>query len=276
MEYFFDADKPHWGAWLGVYDIDQTQEPPTHGGESIIRAHPIYYAALCGFYGLAEYLAVKNPEHVNAMGGRMITSLWIALYEKHFQVAELLHLHGADVNIRGSSNWTSLHSAARDGHVDIVRWLLDNGADVNVQNDHGTTPILLAAYTGQLQICRMLLEHNANITVRGWSGMVPLHAAASQCPLRGRDQCNIMQLLLNQNADTNARDNHGSTPLHYSSGWEPQIHHGTGGTIECLRLLLKHGADIDAKNDEGKTALQVALEKDHHERAEFLLGIGAK
>jgi hypothetical protein len=63
MEYFFDADRPHWAAWHRVYDIDDDWEQftpyPVIPGRS-----PLYYAALCGFYDLAEHLVVKNPEHV--------------------------------------------------------------------------------------------------------------------------------------------------------------------------------------------------------------------
>jgi ankyrin repeat protein len=65
----------------------------------------------------------------------MVTPLMAALHEKHFQVAELLHQHGADVNVRGQSNATSLLVACVAGTLEIVQWLLNHGADVNAQSN---------------------------------------------------------------------------------------------------------------------------------------------
>ena len=103
MEYFFDEDKPHWAAWLRVQNIDKSQYPFTpESALAISDVVPLYYAALCGFYDLAEHLVAKKPEHVNATGGRMVTPFMAALFGRYFRVADLLHRHGADVNARGS------------------------------------------------------------------------------------------------------------------------------------------------------------------------------
>ena len=88
---------------------------------------PLYYATLCGFYDLAKRLIARNPEHVNAMGGQMVTPLVAALSRNHFRVADLLHQHGADVSVRGKSQTTPLHEASFAGLVDVVVWLLDHG-----------------------------------------------------------------------------------------------------------------------------------------------------
>ena len=117
MEYFFDADKPHWAAWRRVYDMDDhdwlyfSPRPVTR------RPVPLYYAALCGFSDLAEQLIVKNPEHVNARGGRMVTPLVAALSRGHFLAADLLHKHGSDIDARGAGELTPLHEASAPGCV---------------------------------------------------------------------------------------------------------------------------------------------------------------
>ena len=120
---FFDADKPHWTAWSRVQKVDVKWRwfIPF---EEIYDALPLYYTSLGGFYDLAEYLVGKHPEHINARGGRMVTPLDAALHGKHFRIAELLHRHGADVDVRGDSNRTSLHVACITGTPDIVQWLL--------------------------------------------------------------------------------------------------------------------------------------------------------
>ncbi|KAN0139405.1 hypothetical protein V8E53_002906, partial [Lactarius tabidus] len=109
----FDFSKPHFAAWLRVHDIDESWDyfsprlPPGVGSES-----PLYYAAFCGFYDLAENLIIKDPEQVNTRGGRIVAPLPAALYKRHFHIADLLHRHGAVVDVQGHSWWTPLHLAS--------------------------------------------------------------------------------------------------------------------------------------------------------------------
>ena len=258
MKYFFDADKPHWPAWCRVQRIDVSWEWFTPDGKAG-DASPLYYAALGGFYDLAEHLVGKHPEQVNARGGQLVSPLVAALRRKHFQIAELLHQNGADVNVRGYDKSPPLQTACVDGLIDIVRWLVNHGADVNAQGYQGYGPLHEAADYGHLQVVQILLGHKADVHIRTMFGAPPLHVAAR--PHVYRNQTDIMQALLDHGANPNARDNDGSTPLHYSSwcqkasNYRPQM-----GTVEGTCLLLKHGAIIDAKDNKGRTALQLALE----------------
>jgi len=263
MEYFFDADKPHWAAWHRVYDIDDHHWRLFTPRPVVPSPIPLYYAALCGFYDLAEHLVVKNPEHVNARGGRMVTPLVAALHRSHFRVADLLHGHCADVNVRGESEWTALHAASNYRLVDIVRWLLDHGADVNPRTARCNTPLTLinTPSTGP-EICRMLLEHQADVNIRGELGKTALHWVAKY-----GDMPEATQLLLDHGADPNTQDDEGRTPLHDSC---------RSGAVEDLRLLLDHGADIDARDNEGMTPLQTAFKAGHQDLAKILSGRGAK
>jgi ankyrin repeat protein len=274
MECLFDADKPHHAAWLRVHDIDE--EWFWFTPDCIIPCgEPLYYAALCGFYDLVKHLSVKHLGHVNAWGGQIVSPLGAALYRNHFQVAELLHEHGADVHVRGDWERTLLHASAKAGLVDAVRWLLDHGADVNARQDDGWTPLHLAGFNSHLEIARILLEYDADVNARNDDEEVPLHRAA--CPRDYHDHINTMQLLLEHGADVNARDNEGSTPLHYSSSRRGGDRtHPTKGTVEGTRLLLKHGASINAENSRGETPRQVALIDEHRSIAECLLECGAE
>ena len=255
MEYFFDADKPHWTAWSKVQMVDILWDGFTT--YEVDGALPLYYASLGGFYDLAEHLVGKHPEHVNARDGRLEAPLVAALYQKHFQVAELLHRYGADVDVRGHLENTPLRQACDDGVLDIVRWLLDHGADVNAQGSQCFAPLHCAANSGHLQICHMLIKHNADIHTRTDLGESPLHLAASPAVLH--NHVYIMQVLLDHGADPNARDNDGCTPLHSSSWWN-KLGEPLKGTVEGTRLLLKHGAIVDAEDNEGRTPLQLALD----------------
>jgi ankyrin repeat protein len=265
MEYFFDADKSHWTTWCRVQSIDQSVVPNTF---------PLYFAALGGFFDLVEHLIAKNPEHINAGGDESSTPLGAALDGRHFQVAELLYRHGADVDA-GRSSYTPLYEACDNEVLDTAQWLLNHGANVNIQNDGLWAPLHYAVDGGQFPVFQMLIEHNADIDIRTNFGKSPLHLAASS-HVKGDHHIDIMQLLLDRGADPNARDSDDSTPLHHSSWWEK----GWGyvrrqGTVEGTRLLLKHGAIIDAEDNEGRTSLQLALEHGRHDIAACLLEHGA-
>jgi hypothetical protein len=114
MESLFDLDKPYFAAWLKLHDID-TSERSTFSVfktlDSKLRgASSLYYAALCGFQDLVEYLIIKYPQHVDASGGWYVRPLVAALAGKHFQTAELLRHSGAHPNVRDLSRNTPLHS----------------------------------------------------------------------------------------------------------------------------------------------------------------------
>ena len=271
MEYFFDADKPHWTPWCRVQDIDVSWRLFTPK-EGLIGALPLYYASLGGFYDLTEHLIGKHPEHINARGGLMVTPLVAALYGKYFQVAELLHRHGAVVDVLGDLESQPLHIASMDGLVDIMQWLLDHGADVNTQNKFLFAPLHSAADCGHLRAVQMLFDHNADINIRTDFGKSPLHVAAS--PQITWNQVDIMQVLLDHGASPNARDNDNATPLHHSSWWETEGW-SRQGTADGTRLLLKHGAVIDSEDNKGRTPLQLALEHGREDIATCLKEHGA-
>jgi ankyrin repeat protein len=272
MEYFFDADKPHWAAWCRVQQIDKSLYG-FKSGEWGDYAFPLYYASLGGFYDLAEHLVDKHPEHINARGGRLVTPLVAALHRKHFQVAELLHRHNANVDVRVGWQYTSLHSACSEGILDIAQWLLNRGAVVNTQNHQCLTPLHTVADHGRLQALQILIEHSADINFQTSFGKSPLHIATA--PLVTRNHVDIMRFLLDHGANPNARDSFDATPLHYSCRWGKSYGFSREGTVEGTRLLLKHGAIVDAEDDEGKTPLQLALEHKRHDIAACLLEHGA-
>ena len=274
MEYFFDADKPHWAAWCRVQMIDEEWESfeLEYGVEDVF---PLYFASLGGFYDLVEHLVGKHPEHINARGGLMVTPLVAALGGKHFKIAELLHRNGADVDVRDSAENTPLREASWTGVLDIMQWLLNHDADVNAQGYDGYTPLHCTAKHGQLQAFQMLIKHNADIHIRNDFGMTPLHDAAAADEVRRDHVIDIMQVLLDHGANPNARCNDNSTPLHHSSWWNPGGYAPHQGTVEGTRLLLKHGAIIDAEDNRRRTALQLALEHGREDIATCLKEHGA-
>ena len=266
----FDSSKPHFPACRRVHAMDEnwlgfTRQPQRldHGGSLL------YYAAFCGLYDLVEHLIVEHPEQVNGGGSRI--PLLAALYNRHFRVANLLHEHGAVLDVRGQFTRTPLHTASMYGRVDIMRWLLDHGADTNVRNGDRWTPLHLAAHNTQFEAVhavQVLLEHNAAVNSQNDEGKTPLYEALFYpgTSREGEVVVNIARRLLEHGADTNIRDRCQSTPLHRAS---------SKGWVEVTRLLLNYGANVDEKDEEGRTPFQMASSKGYDKVENLLLEHGA-
>ena len=234
MEYFFDPDKPYITTWLQLHDIDSSRTTSHsfawHTAHSKSSATPLYYAALCGFQDLVQYLVIKYPQHVNARGGYLTTPLFAALERRHFQTAELLRHNGAEADVRGRTGRTPLHRVAWNGDFEMARVLLNFKADVNARNDDGWAPIHFVSqgcqgkvipnvYQSLGDVARLLLEHGAG-------------------------------------ANTQISDGSGRTSLHVTMQFN---------NVEVVRVLFEHGANIHAEDRKGKTPFQIASAKGYDE-----------
>ncbi|KAH9034405.1 hypothetical protein EDB83DRAFT_2525240 [Lactarius deliciosus] len=263
----FNTSKPHFAAWLWAHDMDEywdyfSHEPPQGVGS------PLYYAALCGFYDLAERLIMEHPDQVNQGGGRLLAPLPAALHKGHFRVANLLREHGADVDIRGQHNRTPLYTASMYGRVDIMRWLLNHGANANARNSGLRTPLHVAALNMELEAVQVLVNHNVDANPRSYDGKTPLYEAISYVQLLPEAKSvDLVQRLLEHGADPNVCDHNDSTPLHQAS---------SQGWLEAARMLLNYGANVDEKDKQERTPFQVALERGHHQMTKLLLEHGAE
>ena len=210
MEDLFDQDKPYFEAWVQLHDADpyrySTDTPSQERG-----AKPLYYAALCGFLELVEYLILKYPECTSAWGGGCETALHSASFAGHLQVVRSLLRHGVDVDVRAFGNRTPLRFASRHGHHDVVQCLIDHGADVNSQDASHITPLIWAAYNGHVDVVRMLLKHHADVNSQNYDGDTPLHTALF-CN-NPKDGLRVVQLLLEHGADVDVENEVGLTPL---------------------------------------------------------------
>ena len=266
MDDLFDSSKPHFIAWLKVYNIDETWfgfGPPDKIGS------PLYYAAFYGFYDLVENLIMKHPDQVNARGGHMLTSLAAALFKRHFRVANLIYSHGAVVDFQDLLRRTPLFLAACFGHVDIMRWLLDHGANKDIPHSLGYTPLCIAASELQIEAVQVLLEHNANINWQTDLGETPLYAVFSNHCAKLEVEGEVVDLvrrLLNHGADPNIGNENHYTPLHAASFF---------GLRQVVSLLLSYGAKVDEKDKYGRTPFQWAASEGRDEVTKLLLEHGA-
>ena len=252
MDDLFDNSKPHFSAWLRTHDVDEQWDGFASWDRERLGS-PLYYAAFCGFYDLAERLITKDPKQVNLAGGYVLAPLPAALSKRHFRVANLLRRHGADVDIRDQNAWTPLHTTTtKPESVDITRWLLEHGANANAQTDFNQTPLHHATHNADLETVQVLLEYKPDIGLRDTSDQshTPLHEILGHVERWTESKVvEIVWQLLKSGADPNTRRTDGLTPLHRAICY---------GSFVVTHLLLIYGANIDEKDEEGRTPFQLA------------------
>lgn len=308
MEALFDSDKPYFAAWVELYDIDSPKSYERDLSAEIspnLTPNTLYYAVLCGFHDLVKHLAIKRPQHVNAICGRYSFPLLAALGEGHVNVAELLLEHGANVDAREKTGKTILLKALsrpQRNLASIVKFLLENGADVNARDNTLRSSLhLLAEYGGDLEVAqmlvlqeadddktplytlsecdeeeildhaRLLLEYGADVNCRDKDNQTPLHRAI------GQNRLKLAGILLEHGADANAENNSGKTPLHTLS--ECRIYDEDDALDDALDhviLLLSYGADVNCRDKDNQTPLHLAIGQYQFILAQLLLEHGAE
>ena len=224
----FDPAKPFFEAWLNLYDLDRGWYTFAGYGRKFLkpRGNPLDYASLLGLRNLAAHLVAEYPMHADAYLGRCLSPLVAALYNRHFDTAELLYQCGADVDIMSSNKLRPLHAALVDGYVDIAEWLLDHGADATSPMYHHETPLHFSVREGNFQYVQMLLRSCTNVNAKNGAKCTLLHLASKD------GQVETVRVLLQHGADINAWDQSHRTPLHLAM---------QSRVSDKLRDLLAHG-----------------------------------
>jgi ankyrin repeat protein len=302
MGRLFDPARPHFAAWVWLYDIDHywTDPMPTiHPTRP--EAVPLYYASLCGFCGLVEDLITVHPSDVNCTGGSHMTPLHAASVKGHLEVASLLLESGADPNSCDVIDRVPLHRISQGGQVvmmesslEIGRLLVNYGAKVNVtDNVEGDTPLHAAARSGYRDIAVLLVESGTSLDVQNQYQRTPLHMACWYGKL------DVSRFLIDRGSDINCRDEEGFIPLHVASRfghvevtrllldcgsdvnareakhWTPLHYASRNGYLDLARLLIVYGADVNADHEEHKTPMHHASAYGHFDIVKLLVEQGA-
>ena len=199
MELFFNPRKPYLAAWVRLHRV---------GWDPILLLHDhmkpllppgkaaLYYAAVCGFSGVADYLITHADDFI-AEFRRSGYPLHAASRFGHAEVVYLLLQHNADVHaeMTGYYSWTSLHIASANGHVQVAKLLLEHGANINALSASNSTPLKWASENGRLEVVRLLLSNGADVYIRDKDGYNALQKATEYKHVQ------VAQLLLEHGAE---------------------------------------------------------------------------
>jgi len=198
MESLFDPTKPQLAAWVRLHDVDV--DFPQYGTSRTCcrpsQAAALYYAAVCGFSGVADYL-ITHADDVDAEFRRSGYPLHAASNIGHVEVVSLLLQHNVDVHAKVTSccDWTSLHFASTSGHAKIALLLLEHGAKIDALSNVNRTPLRFASENGHLEVVRLLLSNGADVHIRDTSGETAFKKATEN------QHVEIAQLLLEHGAE---------------------------------------------------------------------------
>jgi ankyrin repeat protein len=261
MEQPFDPAKPHFSAWVWIYDIDHRfREIMFEARPTPPEAVPLYYATLCGFRDLVEHLIATHPQDVNDRGGHHTTPLHAAIAKGNLDVMMLLLEHGADVAAVKWAEHTPLYEASKRRRLDMMSLLLDHHADVNSLSKGGRSALCDASFEGDLEVARVLLQRGADADIGDNGDWTPLIAASRN------GHPDVIRLLLQNGASVDSRNNPGRTALELASG---------DGNLDVVCLLLQNGANVDSRSDGGWTPLAFASANGHLDIVRLLLQSGA-
>jgi ankyrin repeat protein len=205
LELLFNPRKPYLSSWNRLCELDQVLdlgssrhiEVPSPPGEAAL-----YFAALCGFKEVADYL-ITHFEVDLADFRHSGAPLHAASSQGHIGVVYLLLQHHVNVNAKCTSqyNWTPLHFASADGYPEVTQLLLERGADIDAPSTNDRTPLSLASQEGHLEVVRLLLSNGADVHIWDKFGYTALRRATE------RQHVEIEQLLLEYGAQKEVAQN---------------------------------------------------------------------
>ena len=120
--------------------------------------------------------------NINALATGSITPLHLCSMLGHHQVARLLLLSGASLELKDGQGMTAIHHAASKGHLDMVNLLGEHDEEMMLlsqRDQSGQTALHHAVEKGHVEIVKTLLGFSHNPNVRTYAGQNCLDLAFS-------------------------------------------------------------------------------------------------
>ena len=135
------------------------------------------------------------------------------------EVRDLLKDTTINVNSCGFDGYAALHYSCANDHRDIAELLLLHGADIDARSSFlESTPLMYACENGSFSTTELLLERGAFVHAKDTNGDTALHLACKYGNDASRRQ--IVKELLENGADPEEQNTKDKTPLDYGTIYE--------------------------------------------------------
>jgi ankyrin repeat protein len=185
------------------------------------------------------------------------SALDLAIEKGHYEVAEILLAHGAEVNAPDPYFFREpIYTAAVYDKIEVLELLLAHGADLRERITHESSPLHFAAESRSYAVAKKLISLGVDVNARDELGHTPLHSVAYDIEREHHDNSpraaagTIAKLLLDAGAEIDLRSEEGGlTALHLAAHL---------GNPTAVRDLLESGADVATTDEYGNTPLHAA------------------
>lgn len=201
------------------------------------------------------------------------TSLHLAALTGQIEIAEILLVKGASVDVENSSGYDVLKYAAAGGFSEMLTLLLKHNADTKKQSKSvGNTALHVAVAHGNYKAAKILLQSISDasqlIHTVNMSGVSPIHVAAREGHL------SLVGLMLDaENVESSNRKNqHQLIGPHrrYLSQYPGRV--SRWSTIEVSPERKSDPAPLTMSSNHRKSALEWAAKHGHYHVVRYLLG----
>ncbi|KAF5649674.1 ankyrin repeat and SOCS box 7 [Fusarium sp. NRRL 52700] len=251
----FDPKVSSWKVWTPVMeaklsepDLDKWDDEADSQSES---------------YSTTESKASEESQDQSAFASQKVENpMYYASLLGLVDIVKWLEDQGLECSSVGGGRFGfPLQAAVARNHEELVRHFLNRHVDISQKGGQFREAIIAAAAMSSLAIVRLLLEAKADVTAVDNSGWTSLHHAAK------RGSVEIVKLLLDHKAEINAttRDSWIIRKSWTAAGLACLLGHKN-----VLSTLIDRGADINAVDSTATHPLQIAIESDNSDIAEFL------
>ena len=262
--------------WLCKHGAQSLVNKPNHDGDT-----PLMCASERGHVEIAQWL-LSHGGAATDTNDRGETPLQLACRNNHLEIAQfLLGSTQADIHSRCNAGRTPLLEAVMEssqGHSDCMHWLLANGAaqDAAVPWSEGSTPLMFACQYEDLEVVKLMFastgsDANHLMATEPSSGTTPIISACR----RGHLELAVW-LVEKGVCNLESANSAGNTPIMFAL---------TGERFDILQFLVdaitrtagsaRVLKAVNHTNPEGATPLNLALELQHIDWAEWLIQVGA-
>ncbi|MFD1771159.1 ankyrin repeat domain-containing protein [Sphingobacterium suaedae] len=160
--------------------------------------------------------ALKNGANVHEINAQGQSLLLIATRNNNIRMANLLLLHGADVNQQDHIQDSPFLYAGAAGYVELVQLYLKSHARFDIYNRYGGSALIPACERGHVAVVKLLAHTKGypidHVNRLGWTALLEAIILGDG----SAKYIDIVQILLDTGCNPDIADKYGVSPLQHA------------------------------------------------------------